>query len=188
MRIVVSLAAVTAAAAAVSSAAAHHVPEPRGLSLEQRIRWLEHRVAHHRYVCRNGNPSFRSTREHCRALRWRERQLSAAEREVVPVGEAEIRAYLVRRVGQPSADCLATIIDWETAGTWDPTIDFGGGHGNVHEAYGLPQANPGTKMASAGPDWRTDPRTQIEWMIGYTTERFGSPCAAFVARRDRGTY
>lgn len=105
----------------------------------------------------------------------------------VPVGETQIRAWMEQRIGKTSADCLAAIINMEN-GSWDPTVDFGGGHGNVYEAYGLPQAYPGTKMASAGPDWRTNPKTQIEWMIGYTTERYGSPCGGWASRRDTGMY
>ena len=34
-------------------------------------------------------------------------------------------------------------------------------------AYGIPQALPGDKMASAGPDWETNPATQIKWGLGY---------------------
>ena len=40
-------------------------------------------------------------------------------------------------------------------------------------AYGIPQALPGTKMASAGADWETNPVTQIRWMVGYVNERYG---------------
>lgn len=39
-------------------------------------------------------------------------------------------------------------------------------------AYGIPQALPGTKMASAGADWETNPVTQIRWMAGYVN-RYG---------------
>jgi hypothetical protein len=73
--------------------------------------------------------------------------------------------------------CLAWIVDREDP-SWDPTIDFGGGHGNVYESYGLVQANPGTKMASAGADWRTNPRTQLAWGRSYARARYGSTCAA----------
>ena len=45
---------------------------------------------------------------------------------------------------------------------------------NVHSgAYGIPQALPGSKMASAGADWKTNPVTQIRWMIGYVNGRYG---------------
>lgn len=40
-------------------------------------------------------------------------------------------------------------------------------------AYGIPQALPGSKMASAGADWETNPVTQIRWMISYVTTRYG---------------
>jgi hypothetical protein len=46
-------------------------------------------------------------------------------------------------------------------------------------AYGIPQALPAGKMASAGSDWRWNPRTQIRWMIRYIDERYGGPCAAW---------
>ena len=44
---------------------------------------------------------------------------------------------------------------------------------NASGAYGIPQALPGSKMASAGADWQTNPVTQIRWMIGYVTGRYG---------------
>ena len=40
-------------------------------------------------------------------------------------------------------------------------------------AYGIPQALPGTKMASAGSDWKTNPVTQIRWMVSYVSGRYG---------------
>jgi hypothetical protein len=46
-------------------------------------------------------------------------------------------------------------------------------------AYGIPQALPGDKMASAGADWQTDPATQIEWGLGYISQTYGTPCNAY---------
>jgi uncharacterized protein YabE (DUF348 family) len=46
-------------------------------------------------------------------------------------------------------------------------------------AYGIPQALPGSKMGSAGSDWRTNPATQIEWGLGYIAGRYGTPCGAW---------
>ncbi|MFB8235825.1 lytic transglycosylase domain-containing protein [Kitasatospora purpeofusca] len=46
-------------------------------------------------------------------------------------------------------------------------------------AYGLVQALPGSKMASAGSDWRTNPATQIKWGLDYMNSRYGSPCGAW---------
>jgi hypothetical protein len=56
---------------------------------------------------------------------------------------------------------------------------------NVHannptsSAYGIPQALPGEKMASAGADWATNPATQIRWGLGYIAARYGTPCGAW---------
>ncbi len=44
--------------------------------------------------------------------------------------------------------------------------------------YGLGQATPGGKMASAGSDWETNPVTQLRWCTGYAVERYGSWGAA----------
>jgi len=46
-------------------------------------------------------------------------------------------------------------------------------------AYGLGQALPGNKMASAGADWQTSASTQIQWALGYMDSRYGSPNAAW---------
>jgi hypothetical protein len=50
---------------------------------------------------------------------------------------------------------------------------------NASGAYGIPQALPGDKMASAGADWETDPTTQIKWGLGYITQVYGTPCGAW---------
>ncbi|MDH6108144.1 hypothetical protein P3T36_007081 [Kitasatospora sp. MAP12-15] len=46
-------------------------------------------------------------------------------------------------------------------------------------AYGLVQALPGSKMASVGSDWQTNPATQIKWGLGYMNTTYGSPCDAW---------
>ena len=46
-------------------------------------------------------------------------------------------------------------------------------------AYGIPQALPGSKMASAGSDWRNNAMTQISWGLGYVGARYGNPCKAW---------
>jgi hypothetical protein len=59
---------------------------------------------------------------------------------------------------------------------------------NASGAYGIPQALPGSKMASAGPDWETDPTTQIKWGLGYIQSVYGSPCAAWDHEEADGWY
>lgn len=51
--------------------------------------------------------------------------------------------------------------------------------GSINGAYGLPQANPGTKMASMGANWATDYKTQLEWFWNYCTRRYGSIQGAY---------
>lgn len=46
-------------------------------------------------------------------------------------------------------------------------------------AYGIPQALPASKMASAGPDWKTNPGTQILWGLRYIKSRYGTPANAY---------
>ncbi|WP_433474047.1 lytic transglycosylase domain-containing protein [Spirillospora sp. CA-142024] len=46
-------------------------------------------------------------------------------------------------------------------------------------AYGIPQALPGSKLASAGADWRTSSPTQIAWGLGYIKARYKDPCGAW---------
>lgn len=45
-------------------------------------------------------------------------------------------------------------------------------------AYGIVQSLPAEKMATAGADYRTNYRTQINWGLDYIKERYGSPCGA----------
>jgi resuscitation-promoting factor RpfB len=55
-------------------------------------------------------------------------------------------------------------------------------------AYGIPQALPAGKMASAGTDWRTSPVTQIRWGLTYIARRYGTPCAALGHSAAAGWY
>jgi len=55
-------------------------------------------------------------------------------------------------------------------------------------AYGIPQALPGSKMASAGGDWETNPVTQIRWGLGYISGRYGTPCSAWGFKQGHGWY
>jgi hypothetical protein len=59
---------------------------------------------------------------------------------------------------------------------------------NPSGAYGIPQALPGSKMASAGPDWQTDPTTQINWGLGYIKNQYGTPCNAWAHEEADGWY
>lgn len=72
---------------------------------------------------------------------------------------------------------------------WQTEIHNGGGFGYVPGlAYGIPQALPGSKMASAGSDWQTNPATQIRWMIGYIRSVYGNPVNAWNFHLAHGWY
>lgn len=71
-----------------------------------------------------------------------------------------------------SASCAISIFTRESGGNVEATNPSSG-------AYGIPQALPGSKMASAGADWQTSATTQIRWGLGYMTATYGSPCAAW---------
>jgi murein DD-endopeptidase MepM/ murein hydrolase activator NlpD len=72
---------------------------------------------------------------------------------------------------------------WEQESGWNPRAD-----NPTSSAYGIPQALPGSKMATAGRDWRTNPATQIRWGLGYIRDRYGSPTGAMAHERARGWY
>jgi hypothetical protein len=55
-------------------------------------------------------------------------------------------------------------------------------------AYGIPQALPGSRMASAGPDWQTNAATQIRWGLKYIQSTYGSPCAAWSHEQSSNWY
>jgi hypothetical protein len=70
--------------------------------------------------------------------------------------------------GQGQFSPLQSLWDRESGWRWNALNRASG-------AYGIPQALPASKMASAGPNWRTDARTQIKWGLGYIKSRYGSP-------------
>ncbi|GAA3741766.1 aggregation-promoting factor C-terminal-like domain-containing protein [Salinactinospora qingdaonensis] len=78
-------------------------------------------------------------------------------------------------------NCLEPL--WEKESNWDHTA-----RNPSSGAYGIPQALPGSKMATAGADWQTNPATQIEWGLGYISERYGTPCGAWEKSQTDGWY
>ena len=77
--------------------------------------------------------------------------------------------------------CLDSL--WNAESGWNPTAE-----NPSSGAYGIPQALPGSKMASAGPDWQTDPATQIRWGLEYIQATYGSPCGAWSHEEATGWY
>lgn len=55
-------------------------------------------------------------------------------------------------------------------------------------AYGIAQALPASKYASAGADWRTSGDTQLRWMMNYIKGRYGDPDAAWSFHQRNNWY
>ena len=77
--------------------------------------------------------------------------------------------------------CLDSL--WTRESGWNPAAENASSG-----AFGIPQSLPGSKMASAGADWATNPATQIEWGLGYIQDRYGSPCGAWSHSESYGWY
>lgn len=72
---------------------------------------------------------------------------------------------------------------WQKESNWDHKA-MNGSSG----AYGIPQSLPGSKMRSAGADWRTNPATQIKWGLGYIKDRYGNPGRAWAHSQRTNWY
>lgn len=109
---------------------------------------------------------------------------SAPAAGVPDPGTAQAIAYTMlqaRGMGPDQYSCLVSLWDRES-------------HWNLYAsnpssgAYGIPQALPGNKMASAGADWATNPATQISWGLGYIEGRYATPCGAWAHSEAAGWY
>ena len=83
--------------------------------------------------------------------------------------------------GDSEFQCLVAL--WNRESHWNPYAKNASSG-----AYGIPQALPGSKMASAGADWQTNPVTQINWGLGYIAGRYGRPCSALAHSNSVGWY
>ena len=77
--------------------------------------------------------------------------------------------------------CLVSLWNRESGWRWNAYNSSSG-------AYGIPQSLPGSKMGSAGADWRTSSATQIQWGLGYIRSVYGSPCGAWSHSQSTGWY
>ncbi|WP_229733126.1 lytic transglycosylase domain-containing protein [Conyzicola nivalis] len=99
-------------------------------------------------------------------------------------GSAKAIAYdmvIARGWGQSEFDCLVSL--WNKESGWNVNA-----HNASSGAHGIPQALPGSKMASVGADWATNPATQITWGLGYISGRYSTPCGAWGTSQAKGWY
>ena len=99
-------------------------------------------------------------------------------------GTAQAIAYemvLARGWDETEFNCLVAL--WNRESHWNVYAQ-----NKSSGAYGIPQALPGEKMATAGADWATNPATQITWGLGYITGRYATPCGAWAHSQSKGWY
>jgi hypothetical protein len=90
------------------------------------------------------------------------------------------RLYVKNRIGPAQYNCIDYIFTRESG--WNPRA------ANPSGAYGIPQAKPGSKMATFGSNWRYSPLTQVKWGIWYVNSRYGSACQALTFFKSHGWY
>lgn len=100
-----------------------------------------------------------------------------------PTGAQAVAAEMVasRGWGSVEFDCLVSL--WKKESGWRVNAN-----NSSSGAYGIPQSLPGSKMASAGSDWETNPATQITWGLGYIQARYDTPCGAWAHSGSVGWY
>lgn len=99
-------------------------------------------------------------------------------------GTAQAIAYVIvvqKGWNGSEFDCLVNL--WNRESHWNVYA-----HNSSSGAHGIPQALPGSKMASAGADWETNPQTQIIWGLGYIENRYGTPCGAWAHSEEHNWY
>ena len=105
---------------------------------------------------------------------------------IVKGSVSEYQAYAQKRCfdyGWSDADFQALVNLWNKESGWNPSA-----HNSSSGAHGIPQALPASKMATAGTDYLTNYKTQIEWGLSYIKSRYGTPSAAWNHSCRKGWY
>ena len=125
--------------------------------------------------------------QHAFRLRLTQARAAIAQRQAAVSGASgsprQIARAMLGSFGWSSGQfsCLDPL--WEHESRWSVTAANPGSG-----AFGIPQALPGSRMASAGPDWQTSAATQITWGLRYIRDTYGSPCAAWSHEQATGWY
>ena len=99
-------------------------------------------------------------------------------------GTAQAIAYqMVKSMGLGDAEYSCLVALWDRESHWNVYSS-----NSSSGAYGIPQALPGDKMASAGADWATNPATQVTWGLAYIADRYSTPCGAWAHSESVGWY
>jgi hypothetical protein len=140
------------------------------------------RRAARRAAARRAAARRAAAREAARRAAARE-AASAATTPAQPSGSPQqIAASMLGSYGWSGQfSCLDTL--WARESGWNPYA-----MNPTTGAYGIPQALPGSKMATAGADWQSNAATQIRWGLGYIQQDYGSPCTALSHQEATGWY
>lgn len=100
-----------------------------------------------------------------------------------PAAAQAVGMSLAAARGWSGSEWSALLKLWnrESGWRWNATNSSSG-------AYGIPQALPGSKMASVGSDWQSNAATQISWGLSYIAGRYGTPSAAWSHETANGWY
>ncbi|MFM1756439.1 MAG: hypothetical protein RL621_1393 [Bacteroidota bacterium] len=111
------------------------------------------------------------------------RNRTKTQSENVTAVQGYAKQYMAEQYGwgEDHFECLVNL--WNRESGWRYNAD-----NPTSSAYGIPQALPGSKMSSAGADWKTNPETQIRWGLNYIDKRYKTPCGAWGAFKKKGWY
>jgi hypothetical protein len=153
----------------------HNAPSPAA----QQVAVMHRTLPDARFLLR----PMRSARHHHQARHHQARASRTSYRTALTGSPQTVAHAMLLRRGWSESEwsCLDSL--WSRESGWQ-TYASNGSSG----AYGIPQALPASKMASAGSDWRTNPITQISWGLSYIAGSYGSPCAALSHSSSYGYY
>lgn len=104
----------------------------------------------------------------------------------LPINYAHVREYAKSQVSAPEWLCLDEL--WQRESSWQTKRNSHLSVNRSSGAYGIPQALPAEKMASAGDDYLYNPITQIDWGLAYIEDRYGDACKALEHHDKKNWY
>lgn len=140
------------------------------------------KAAHKKLAAKQAAAAKRAAARHAAARKAAALRASRAALSVRPGSNRALGRDLAAARGWGDAQFVCLDNLWSNESGWSQNA------ANSSGAYGIPQAKPGSKMASAGSDWATNPRTQIAWGLSYIGSRYGSPCGAWSTYQSKGWY
>jgi len=181
----------------VAAGAAHGATMSETMSEEQRMilttraryvraeRQREYQVALARAAAARKAAAAKDAARRAAAAKAAAKQQAAQQQaaSIPPGSPQQIAAQMLSQFGWSSGQfsCLQPL--WAHESGWNPYAQ-----NPSSGAYGIPQALPGSKMASVGGDWQSNPATQIRWGLSYIQGNYGSPCGAWAHEQTDGWY